>query len=302
VQQPHEQTNVRAPACKMSTTTNLAALAGQIVASRRPRKRYGFVLPFLCYLLGLFNFPLRHYGPAETSRVETRGKHVISFSLYGDDARYSDGAIANAKLYKSVYNDWQMRVYYDHSVPEYVIRTLQLNDVELVNMSGSSANKMTWRFLAASDPSVSRVCCRDIDSRLSLREKAAVEEWIFSGKAFHAMRDHPSHSLFALSGGMWCTRSGEIRNIGDLLEGARLGNNYLEDMDFLNSIIWPIAKQDILQHDSFSCQKYNANAFPVPRVGMEHVGAVFVENEMREVDVALLRDAIRRGEDRECIY
>jgi len=194
-----------------------------------------------------------------------------------------------------------MRVYHDHTVPEYVIHTLKLNDVELVNMSGSSANKMTWRFFAASDPSVSRVCCRDIDSRLSLRERSAVEEWITSGKAFHVMRDHPSHSLFALSGGMWCTRSGEIPDIEDLLKGARLGNNYLEDMDFLNSIIWPMARKDILQHDSFSCQKYKAKAFPVPRVSMEHVGAVFVDNEMREADVALLRDAIRRGEDRECI-
>ena len=256
----------------------------------------------LCYLLGLLEFPLRFYHLAETSsRVETRGKDLISFSLYGDDPRYSEGAIANAKLYKSIYNGWQMRVYHDHTVPQHVIRTLTLNDVELVNMSGSTANKMTWRFLAASDPTVRRVCCRDIDSRISIREKAAVKEWITSGKAFHVMRDHPSHSLFAMSGGMWCTRTGVIPKIRELLEGAQLGNNYLEDMDFLNSIIWPIAKSDMLQHDSFSCEKYNANAFPLPRVGMEHVGAVFVRNEMREVDVALLRAAILRGEDRKCI-
>ena len=61
---------------------------------------------------------------------------------------------------------------------------------------------MVWRFLIASDPSVGRYIIRDADSRLSER-KAAVSEWIESGKKFHVMRDHPSHNNFAMSGGMW---------------------------------------------------------------------------------------------------
>jgi hypothetical protein len=63
-------------------------------------------------------------------------------------------------------------------------------------MTGSSINsKMSWRFLVAADTDVERYVVRDIDSRLSLREQAAVDEWIESQKKSHVMRDHSSHSL-----------------------------------------------------------------------------------------------------------
>ncbi len=35
--------------------------------------------------------------------------------------------------------------------------------------------------------------CRDLDSRFSDREAAAVAEWLASDEAIHAMRDHPLH-------------------------------------------------------------------------------------------------------------
>ena len=44
---------------------------------------------------------------------------------------------------------------------------------------------------------------RDADSRLSRRDFCAVEEWLKSGKMFHVLRDHPSHSNFPISGGLW---------------------------------------------------------------------------------------------------
>ena len=218
---------------------------------------------------------------------------VLSYSLYGSDARYTQGAVANAQLYKHVYPGWRMRVYYDSSVPETVLQTIGAHGVELINFTGSKLNKMTWRFLAISDLHVDVFCSRDIDSRLSLRERIAVEEWLKSGKMFHVMRDHPSHSNFAMSGGMWCARSQVILKIEMLLERAALNEDYLKDMDFLNSDIWPLAKTDVLQHDSFSCKKFGAKPFPIPRVGVEHVGSVYVDGEMRKVDVDILRKSLR---------
>ena len=72
-------------------------------------------------------------------------------------------------------------------------------------------------------------------------------------------------------------------------------------MNFLNSYVWPIAQSSVLQHDSFSCRNYSADVFPVPRVGMEHVGSVFLGGEMREADVILLREAIQRNDGVECM-
>ena len=61
----------------------------------------------------------------------------------------------------------------------------------------------SWRFLATLDPQVLHpafpdlspkvdlMVSRDLDSRLTMREVAAVREWEESGAALHVMRDHP---------------------------------------------------------------------------------------------------------------
>ena len=63
-------------------------------------------------------------------------------------------------------------------------------------------NSMMWRFTACDDEDVECFISRDTDSRLSLREKEAVDEWLESDKNFHIMRDHPYH-VTAIMGGMW---------------------------------------------------------------------------------------------------
>ena len=65
---------------------------------------------------------------------------------------------------------------------------------------------MVWRFLPLLDPLVDAVASRDLDSRLTAREAAAVSQWLEeSGLPFHVMRDHPMHGTEIL-GGMWGAR------------------------------------------------------------------------------------------------
>ena len=61
------------------------------------------------------------------------------------------------------------------------------------------------RYLPLLDPSVDLMVSRDLDSRLTTREQAAVQEWIDTGLAFHVMRDNPFHGTEIL-GGMWGAR------------------------------------------------------------------------------------------------
>ena len=61
---------------------------------------------------------------------------------------------------------------------------------------------MFWRFEPAGEEDVDVMISRDTDSRLNLREKFAVEEWLESDKGFHIMRDHPHHG-YPVLGGMW---------------------------------------------------------------------------------------------------
>lgn len=253
-------------------------------------------------------------------------KYVLSYSLYGENPRYTDGMLENARLAREVYGpEWTVRVYHDNTVPADVLRRLGSElGVELVDMtkfheklkkrnrtglrsefsnSSNEPNRMVWRFGVASDPTVDRYCVRDGDSRLTPREKAAVDEWIESGRKFHVMRDHPSHSLFGISGGLWCGTRDAFPGMVDVLrEWDRSGNmngKYMNDMDFLNRIVWPVAadgggKRKVLQHDAFSCDKFEgAMPFPTRRVGWEHVGGVYIDGQLREYDVQLLRDAFQ---------
>ena len=160
-----------------------------------------------------------------------------------------------------------------------------------------------WRFLVADDLSVDRFLVRDADSRLSGRDAAAVAAWEDSGMPLQCVRDHPSHSGYALSGGLWGGKPALLQNIlrrswEDLMYGYR--NEYLQDMAFLNDIIWPkFNKNHVYCSDSFSCDKWpGSHPFPVRRLGYEHVGQVYGPNEMfRPDDVAILRKA---GENPTC--
>ena len=188
-----------------------------------------------------------------TNTVFKRVQRVVSFSVYGGEStRYTDGALANAHLMPEIYPGWTMRVYYDNTVPLFVIGMLGMYEyVELINMTGSRIkNKILWRTLVASDPLVDRYIIRNADSRLSQRERNAVEEWIISGTKFHVIRDHPLHLIYPMNGGLWGGTQETIPKLRHLLE-----DKYYDELTFLRNKIWPIARKDVLQHDSISCNE-----------------------------------------------
>ena len=73
---------------------------------------------------------------------------------------------------------------------------------ELELTDASDVFPMTWRFLPPVDPQVEIFLCRDLDSRISEREVAAVTEWLASSRPLHSMRDHPAHNT-PLLGAAW---------------------------------------------------------------------------------------------------
>jgi len=78
----------------------------------------------------------------------------------------------------------------------------------------------------------------------------------------------------------------------DRLYQHNLTDEYFQDQDFLSQVVWPFARESVLQHDSFSCDKYDgAIPFPTPRDGLEHVGSVYIDGKMRQEDVDVLKQA-----------
>jgi len=66
---------------------------------------------------------------------------------------------------------------------------------------------MLWRFTVVDDPQVDIFIVRDADSRLTPRDATVVSHWLRqrpeASAIFHCIRDHPSHSIYPVSGGLW---------------------------------------------------------------------------------------------------
>ena len=238
--------------------------------------------------------------------------NVVAMSLYGSEMRYTAGVIRNAYLVRQNFPGWQLWVYIESplsskypAVPEDVISRLVSVGVEVhyISPEDDMIPPMMWRFLVADDAGVDWFIVRDADSRLTLRDAAAVAAWIKSDSAFHCIRDHPSHAAYAVSGGLWGGRAPLLRLMlrkswATMMHGVAAG--YLNDMNFLNSIVWPRVERHAYCVDSVSCDHWpNAFPFPVRRRGYEHVGQVYDEHDIpRHDDVQILK---RTLENRNCI-
>ncbi|KAJ1633579.1 hypothetical protein T492DRAFT_980423, partial [Pavlovales sp. CCMP2436] len=233
-----------------------------------------------------------------TSRVDSNRseKRVIAYSLYGASAKYCGGALLNAEMVHTVFPGWTARFYVDaKTVPANVLAGLRAHRAEVVEVETSRMRDqhMFWRFWAAADSTVDRFICRDVDSRLLARDFAAVSDWVDSGLPFHFERDHPSHSNYPISGGLWGGTREAAPDMLELIAAFPTDANYLSDMNFLNERVWPRARTRCLQHDAFSCDHFGARPFPMARSAEgEHVGQVYEEDgRPRHADVQLLLDA-----------
>jgi len=210
---------------------------------------------------------------------------VISFSLYGDNPKYTIGAIKNSELKETFFPGWEMRVYHNDSVPNYVLEQLEANNVVLINtgVEQGVCNAM-WRFAPASEK-VECFISRDCDSRLFERDAVAVQEWLESGKCFHIIRDHPGGHAWEISAGMWGARGCFIEDIQEKM------NHYIEtsswvkdravDQRFLQEIIYPRAVESLFLHDEYF--NYEGIGTPIKRNrkldDFAFIGEPFDEND-----------------------
>ena len=216
----------------------------------------------------------------------------ISYSLWGDNPIYNVGIIENAKQAKEIYPDWKMVVYYDNTTPLETIIDLIALDVECVNITSLGIYGMFWRFLAADKPDCEYAVFRDADSRLSVREKAAVDEWISSGKTLHVMRDHPGHGIpygndrLGILGGMWGIKGNVIPLTQSILNFKKSREmNYGNDQTFLK-MIYSVFENDRCTHDEF----FEKKPFPIKRENGRFIGErMTIDNKPLNNDYLAIR-------------
>ena len=210
---------------------------------------------------------------------------VISFSLYGNNPKYTIGAIKNSQLKDTFFPDWEMRVYHNDSVPNEVLEELKANGVVLVNtgVDQGFSNAM-WRFAPASEK-VECFISRDCDSRLFERDAVAVQEWLDSGKCFHIIRDHPGGHAWEISAGMWGARGCFVEDIqskiDQYIQTSSWVNDRAVDQRFLQEIIYPRALESLFVHDEYF--NYEGIGTPIKRDrkldDFAFIGEPFDEND-----------------------
>jgi hypothetical protein len=215
--------------------------------------------------------------PFDPSRPE---RNIISFSLWGAHPRYLEGAFRNAWMVRDLYPGWTCRFYCDVTVPQQARDALARLGSQLIVSSKPPTRfyeGLFWRFMVWSDPQVDRFLIRDTDSLLSAREKAAVDEWLLSGRSFHVMRDFYGHTDL-IHGGMWGGVAGRLPALPDLIATFRPRASVARAIDqvFLRDIVWPLIKPEVVIHDSvfklFDSQPFPAHAWCSPGF---HVGQDF---------------------------
>jgi len=170
-------------------------------------------------------------------------KKIISMSIWGTQDRYRIGALKNIALAENLFPDWEVYLYTDDNSWIEEKRNLKVFLVHDSKLSG-----WFWRFIPFFEIE-GYVLSRDADSRLTAREKRAIDEWIQSGKAFSIIRDHVRHFDFPMLAGMWGAKAPLPLEIHQKLQLYGRNNYYLADQQFLAEEIWPLACHDAFIHE-----------------------------------------------------
>lgn len=213
-------------------------------------------------------------------------KKVLSFCLWGDGEKYKAGLKENIKLKELFYPEWEFWLY----VPEHYNLDFIQGDIQKIHVKRVDDKECfffsIYRFLPPIDSSVDVFQVRDLDSRLTLRERLAVDEWLYTGKNLHIMRDHPHHT-FVLNAGMWGARSNKLREIDKLIKRMhRVETNFFIDSEFLKYDLYPLFDHDdIFIHDEFFD---DGHSFPITRKNNDFIGAQYDESNIINQSSALL--------------
>ena len=212
-------------------------------------------------------------------------RKCITTSLFGTHKIYTEGLIKNIELKNIFYSDFEFHVYYDDSVDLKLLDIIS-EKVFLHFVPKKISNEVPgyfWRFFLLDDSTKNLIICRDLDSRFSLREVLAVNEWVLSKKSLHVMRDHPHHN-YCIMAGMWGLQNNRLFSIEEaifsfLKNNTQLKNIKISDQIFLE-FIYNFYENDRIIHDNWNrfgdCKK-----FPINRSGNYFVGEIFDENDNR---------------------
>lgn len=170
-------------------------------------------------------------------------KKIISISVWGNNPRYIVGAHRQVQLAQKYLPDWDFRIYTDNPS-----NFKALHQTQIVKCD-NPVQGAYWRFFAMFDDVYDVVASRDADSRVTLRECKAMQEFCDSDKIFHVIRDHESHLQFPIMAGLFACKGSLPSFIKEeMLAYMSKHTQYLSDQNFLRDFVWRQVKDRTLIH------------------------------------------------------
>jgi hypothetical protein len=169
---------------------------------------------------------------------------IFSMSAYGKQAKYFIGAKRQTELANKYYPDWQVRIYTDS--PQ------EFKDIEssakIIHIDENTWGPF-WRFDPLFENKDNITIVRDSDDRITVREVAAVKEWLESDKTFHIIKDHDAHFEFPIMAGLFGFKGMLDSSVRHQMNVFKTYNQYyLSDQIFLRDHVYPIVYFRTLFH------------------------------------------------------
>jgi hypothetical protein len=191
---------------------------------------------------------------------------VISYCLWGNNPKYIDGLYRNVCIIKEKLPGYRVYLYVNKNY------YIDIDGFTVIRTNHDGNYLMFDRFRPVGDITYSR----DLDSPILDREIEAMKEFEASDKGIHVMRDHPYHRARIL-GGTLGIKKGAVRGINKLIDNHiyKYNDEWFSDQIFLNDIIYPMVKDNMLIHSSINFYTdEKPTPFPTERVGDEFVGMI----------------------------
>lgn len=215
-------------------------------------------------------------------------KKIISYSLYGNNPRYTLPLLENSKIAISLYQGWTIYVYHNNTVNQDYLDQLKQNGVVTINIEkinqGNLPPKM-WRFLPIQNLNVDFVIFRDADSMLTHREHELVIEWEQSDKLVHIIRDHPLH-IAPILAGMFGMKKNSFHILSKLMQlnAPNVKSRPVDyDQVFLADFFYPKINKQALIHVSFF-KYWGEHVIKIKPVSdsYNYIGSVLIDDEIKK--------------------
>ena len=197
---------------------------------------------------------------------------IISYTIFGEEQWYRNGLIKNIEIAKNLFSDWTVRVYISNKVEkEFIRKVSKYSNVELVIKNENYPFEgLLWRMLPMQE-NHEAVIVRDVDTRLFLRDKNLVDDWIASDFKYHICRDNPGSNNVILAG-LWGGKKSKLNLEKDFYSWREdyiknKNSLYLWDQDFLRKYVYPVIRKNLVvytEHVKMECE-YNVRKIPGER-------------------------------------